>query len=138
MFRWHHEVSYEVDIPIVPLWDFSVNPSNWPKWIDQFDSCKLDSENPNVVKAKIKNHNAHISLVITHVEPLKKFQYLIKNFFMVQESQTIVQEISPTRTRIIFHNSVRSFLTPFFKCYYRKHVEKQGKRFVEVLSAIDF
>ena len=54
MFRRFNEYSIEVDVPICKVWDFYFTPSNWPKWIDQFEDCSFedDLKKGSIIKAK--------------------------------------------------------------------------------------
>lgn len=38
MFKWEHEYTLEVDMPLKKAWEFFADLNNWPKWIDQFES----------------------------------------------------------------------------------------------------
>lgn len=134
MFKWRYETSYEVEVPILPLWNFSTEPSNWPKWIDLFESCKFDEKDSNIVQIKFKNRDIYFPVIITKMDPPKEVHLLLKNFFMTQENQTTIQEISPTHSKVITCVTFTSFLTPFLKSYFRKHLDKQTKKFMEVLA----
>lgn len=136
MFKWFHEYSIEIDAPLQPIWDFLTTPSNWPKWINQFDSCLLegDFKTGAKVKAKIKDKEAYLSIFITEVKPYSEYKMLVKTLFFNQESLCEIQEISPERTLITQKTYVLSLLTPFMKSYFRKSAEKSNPKCLEVLS----
>lgn len=135
MFKWFYEYNLEVDLPLEKLWSFCTNPSNWPKNIDEFESCVLESpfQKGSVVKVKIKNKNAHVNLHILEVEPYRSYKTLTKIPFFSQESVTTFLEISPGRSKLTTKTCVNSFLTPFFRSYYRKKIEKQYDSFSKIL-----
>ncbi len=135
MFKWNYEASFEFDVPIVPLWEFSADPINWPQWIDLYESCQLDSINPRQVNAKIKNTQSSICIMIAESEPPTSFQYLVKTIFFSQSARTVFTEVSHNKTKVTSYITVSSLLTPFFQSYYRKQVEKQLKKSIEVINA---
>lgn len=136
MFKWSHEHSIEVDAPLQTAWDFYVNPSNWPKWEDRFDSCALEGQFKTgaKVKAKIKNMSAHLLILVTDVKPYHECRCLVKVPFSTQESLCTFQEISPGKTRMVLKIYVISLLAPFMKSTFLKNVEKSNAKCIQAFA----
>jgi hypothetical protein len=132
MFEWCHEHSIEVDFPIQKVWDFYSRMSNW-KVQDPFDSYHQEGpfQTGSVVKAKIKNRNAYVNLLLTEVKSPNEFKIFIKVPFSKQSSHCILQEISPEKTRITTRLVINSFFTPFLKSFYLRIAEKVYPEFFE-------
>ncbi|CDR34215.1 hypothetical protein [Criblamydia sequanensis] len=135
MFKWFYEYNLEVDLPLEELWSFCTNPSHWPKNIDEFESCMLEApfQKGSTVKTKIKNKKGHVSIHILDVEPYRSYKTLTKIPFFSQESLTTFQKISKTRSKLTTKTCVKSILTPFFRSYYRKKIEKQYDSFSKIM-----
>jgi hypothetical protein len=135
MRKWSHEYSIEVDLPLETVWGFYINPGNWPKWLDQIDSCvcEEDLKTGSIVMTKIKNRSLCLPIWITDVVPSQECKILIKAPFFVQQSSFAVSWISPMKTCLTLKTSVESILTPFFKSFYRKRVETQNSKSLEFL-----
>jgi hypothetical protein len=136
MFKWTHEYSLEVDLPLHMAWDFFTDPSNWPKWEDRFDTCFLDGafETGAKVTVKIKNTSVHMGILITEVKLHREYRVLIRTLFSRQESLSTFQEISPEKTRIILHSWVISLFTPFMKKFFIKTVEKSCSKILQAFA----
>ena len=127
MFRWSREHSVEVNLPIRKVWDFYITPGNWPKWMDQLESCTFEGELQvgTIIKAKVKNRNAHIQITMTELKLHGEYGILIKVPFFIQESSDVFREISPEKTLVITKTSITSLLAPIMKLYFNKK-NKQG------------
>lgn len=138
MFRWSHEHLMEVNIPVQKMWDIYINPSNWPKWVDQFDFCTFEDElkTGTVVKTKIKNRNAYIQIQMIKIKPHEECKFLIKVPLFTQESSCIFQEISTERTLLIMKTSVISLFVPFMKSFFHKRLEHSNSKYLRVFSEI--
>ena len=138
MFRWSREHFIEVNIPIQKMWDIYINPSNWPKWVDQFDFCTFEGElKPGtIIKTKIKNRNVYIQIKMTKLKPYDECELLIKAPLFTQESSCFFQEISTERTLLIMKTSVISLLVPFLKSFFHKRLEYSNSKYLSVFSEI--
>lgn len=136
MFMWKHDYSIEVNIPIRKIWEFQLNPNNWSKWMDQFDSFTYigEIETGSIIKAKIKNRNQQISILFTDVKPVKEFSICMKSLLGYQESTCTNEEISAGKTRINITTKVKSLLVPFMKSSFKKKVEMQYSKYFESLE----
>lgn len=67
MFKWAYEYAEEVNVPLSKVWEFSVDPTEWPKWIKQYESCEFTGQIQagSKIKAKIKGRNQHLSILVT-------------------------------------------------------------------------
>ncbi len=135
MFKWSHKFSKEVDIPMHNVWDFYSNPSNWPKWIDQFEYCGVDGElkNGSVIAVKIKDKNMYIPIVMKDIRHLDQYVIFIKAPFFAQESCFSLREVLPGRTCISIKSSVTSIFTPFIKPYFQKKAEYSDAKSLQAL-----
>lgn len=133
MFKWHYEFSMEVEESVI---NFMNDLNNWPMWLDEFESFKIEKihENKTTILGKIKNKNFYVTFIITEVEPKMKFHALVRAPFFSQENITRFQEIAPQKIKITVNSTITSFFTPFFKSYYRKKAEKQFSILKSVLS----
>ena len=136
MFNWSHETSMEVDLSLQMAWDFFINPSNWPKWEERFETCVLEGEfkTGSKIKAKIKNKPIQISILVTEVRPYRECKCLVKSLFFTQESLCVFQEISPGKTGITLKLCVISFLAPFMKKFFLKHAENVHSKCLHALA----
>ncbi len=136
MFKSLHECSTEVDIPLQTVWNFCMNPDNWPQWIDQIESCKIVGEFKagSTVKAKIKNRNVYVTFLITDVQPFNSCTLLIKAPLCTQTSSCTFREISHERTTITWETSIVSILSPFMKGFFAKRFESSNAKFLKLLQ----
>jgi len=127
MFKWKHEYHAEVDVPLQKAWDFYVQPSNWPKWIDEFESCQYEGElkTGELVKLKAKNKNIYVPVVVGELKPYKELSIFIKVPFFSQASFSAFEKISNEKTSITFKTTVNSIFTLFMKSYLSQKVENQ-------------
>jgi len=135
MFKWAHEYSKEIDLPYRMVWDFCCNPSNWPQWIEQFESCKMEGElkTGSVVNAKIKNRNFHVPILITDVVLFNSCGMLIKAPLFTQTSLCALRGVSNEKTVLIIKTSVVSIFAPFMGRFFTKRVEISNAKCVEAL-----
>jgi hypothetical protein len=132
-FKWFYEESIVVNTSVSNVWDHH-NPYNWPKWIDEIESCDSEKiEDDCVVKAKIKNKNIYLSFLFTEVSLHKKHKMRVKVPFFTQEISSIYEEISPGKTKMTSKYTVTSFFTPFLKSYYLKQLLSQRSKRLQVL-----
>lgn len=136
MFEWHHEYSAIVDLPVSQLFAFTNDFNNWPLWMDQFESFHIEKVDANetTLIAKVKNRNIYIPILFKVILPLKKYQLYIKAPFFKQTSTITYQEISTSKSKYTAETTVKSFLTPFMKSYYKRKVETQYPKFLKALS----
>ena len=128
----------DVDLPLQEAWNFFMNPANWPKWEDQFESCFLEGDlrAGSKIKAKIKNKPIRILILITEVRPYHECKYLIKSLFFTQESLCTLQEMSPGKTRITLKMCIIGFFVPFMKTIFLKNMEKSYSKRLSVFAEI--
>jgi hypothetical protein len=88
--------SLEIDFPLKKIWDFCYNPSNVPKWMDEFESCHCDGEVKlgSKIKAQFKNKNAFVPILIIEFQPYKQCKSVMKVPFFTQETECFMEEIS--------------------------------------------
>src|SRR5690349_8717961 len=117
MFTFSHEESMEVNLSLAEAWDFFVNPINWPKLDDRYDTCVLEGELKagSKIKAKFKDKLAQVLILVTELRPYHECKYLTKSLFFTQESFCGFQEISTGKTRITLKVYIISIFTPFMK-----------------------
>jgi polyketide cyclase/dehydrase/lipid transport protein len=125
MFTWMHEDSMEVDLPLQKAWNFFTDPSNWPKWENQFETCVLEGtlRAGAQIKAKIKNKPIRVVILVTEVRPYCECKYLLR-LFSFQESLFAFKSISPEKTRVTLKLYVFSLFTPFMKGTFITNMEK--------------
>ncbi len=130
MFKWIHEHIFEEKISINNAWDFQLNLTKWPKWIEEFESftCEGELKSGSIISAKIKNQNSSINIFIKNLVPHQEFTVSIKVLFFTQESTHLFEKISPEITRITTVTTVKSFFTPFLKSYYKNKFEVGQKK----------
>lgn len=126
MFTWTHEHSFEVDIPQAKAWDIFMDMNNWLRWIDDVEAFEFDHplKKGSIAKGKVKKFS--IPFIFTEIIPPKEFRFLLKTLFLIrQESFGEIQELSPTRSRIVSKITVKSILCPFLKGHMTKNLAKQ-------------
>ena len=133
MFEWRHEFSTEVDLPLQQVWNFYANPSNWPRWIDQLESCEGELKIGSIIQGKIKNRSAYLPIKITDVEPFKTCTHLIKNLLFIQTSSISFQVTSSKKTTLTIKVSVVGLLVPFLKNSLTSRTEDSSVKSVEAL-----
>ncbi len=138
MFKWRHEYSMEINIPIKKVWEFYTNPSNWPKWVDQFETCNTCGgvKTGAIVSAKLINRKLPLPILITEINSSYELSLLVRVPLSIQENFTTMKEISPDRTRINMKMCISSWLIPFVRIILRKRTERQYSKLLEVLSDI--
>jgi len=83
MFCWLHEFSFEVNHPLQKVWDFGINPSNWPKWSEKIESCHCEGklQPDSLIKVKVKSRfpqDVYIPIKLKEIEPYRECKLLIK------------------------------------------------------------
>jgi hypothetical protein len=129
----------EVNLSLRKVWDFYMNPINWPKWEDRFEACVVEEELKagSKIKAKIKDKPIQILILVTELRPYHECKYLVKTLFFTQESLCVFQEISAEKTRITLKLCVISIFTPFVKSMFLKNIEKSRSKCLQVLADIE-
>jgi hypothetical protein len=141
MFQWQHEYFLEVNSSVQRVWDYCLDPTNWLKWNEKFESCHYDNalKEGSIIKIKIKSRVPDV-YIAAHIKVLQPYECKIafKIPFCNQDNHCIFQEISTTKTRISVVTSIKSLLTPFLKSYFYKKLEQAKtsnfKRFLEVIE----
>lgn len=142
MFQWFHEYSLDVDFPIQKVWEFCLEPKNWPKWTEKFESCHCEGElkTGSTIRVKIKTRfpqDIYMPIFIKEIQPYE-CKMLLKVPFFAQENVCTLQEISLQKTRISVNTCVKSFFVPLMRSHFYKKIEKaktkEFKRFLEVLE----
>jgi polyketide cyclase/dehydrase/lipid transport protein len=138
MFTWSHETSMDVDLPLQQVWNFYLDPSNWPKWEDRLESCVLkgDLRVGAKIRAKVKDKPVQLLFFVTEIKPYHECKFLTKTPLATQESLCTFEELSPEKTRITLKICIISLLTPFMRAIFRKHTEKTYSKCFNVLAEI--
>lgn len=126
MFKWFHEFSTEVDIPLPFVWDYCMNPRNWHKWNDDIEPCDFEGELElgSIIKMKAKRRNFHLPVLVKELKPYQTITTYIKVGTCYEEKVFFCEEISSTKTRFTLKIHARHFLMPFMKSYLRRRVNK--------------
>jgi hypothetical protein len=91
MFKWYYKHTFEIDAPIQKVWQICADPSNWPKWIDQLESCQFDGEIKagSIIKCKVKTRfpkDIYIPIRIVDINPYREAISELKVPLMTQET----------------------------------------------------
>jgi len=127
MFKWVHEYSIEVDIPIQKVWEFSTSPGLWHVWNDEYETFHHEGnlKSGSVIKAKVKNANIEIPFNVTTLTPYEECTIFVKVPFFSQEVVCTFKEISTNRTGITFRILIKSWFVLFMKSYLNKTVNNR-------------
>lgn len=135
MFKWTHALVLETDIPTQALWDFTVNPSNWSQWMDQFELFGYEGEikKETVVRAKVKNSNVFIPIKFTEFNPYNSYELSIKVPFFDQQNRAVLEEIAHGKTRVTVHTVISGWVIPFFGWYFNKKLKVQYPAYAKAI-----
>ena len=138
MFKWHYESSIEVDAPLQAVWDFYNTPNNWSKWLDELEPINFDGElkTGSQIKVTPKGKKSKFCFLVTDLKPRQEFKILLEAPLCAQETLSIFQEISPSRTRIHSKICVISILVPFIRSYLLKKSKNSYSKMETCLQQI--
>lgn len=130
------EYSIVVDAPLEKVWDFYIDPNNWPTWIDQLESCTFDGKLKagSIVQAKTAGSNDSVPIMITDVKPYEECGIVIKAPFFTQRSTTTFEKVSPKKTRVTMQTSTKSLFSPFIKSKVNKKIESMLPKFSKAVK----
>ena len=133
MFKLSRKYSFEVNVPIEEVWEFSSNCDNWIATDERVEKFLIDG--PFVagakVKAKIKGKGAVVAMWITEVTPYCSYKVLVD--FSIYKSETLLSfdRSGSGNTLITESTYVSGLIVPFMKSKLCKALEKQKAALTE-------
>ncbi|MDN3507487.1 MAG: SRPBCC family protein [Simkaniaceae bacterium] len=127
MFQLRREYSFEVDVPIEEVWEFSSNCNNWISTNERIENFLI--EGPFAagakVKVKIKGKDAFVTMWITEVIQNKVYKVLLDFSIYKIETSMSFERSGSDKTRITESTYVSGLIVPFMKSKLLKDLEEQ-------------
>jgi hypothetical protein len=135
LFKCHYESFWEIDLPLQSVWNFCLNPNNWSKAEKLFDTLVFEEKitKGSVLKAKIKDKNIYVPILISDLQPYENCETYIKIPFFTQKVSFTFQEISSEKTGVKINIIVESLFVPFMKAYFKKKMETTSNQWLKVI-----
>jgi|GEM_PF-3006922 len=117
MFKKVYEFSFECNALPKTVWEFYMNPENWPSWNERFDSFSITDELKSGTKifGKVRGRKKSVLILATDVKPFSEFRYCIRGLGTTVESLTQFCEINSGTTTVTCTVYIHSIFFPFIR-----------------------
>lgn len=128
MFKKTYEYSFECKASAKNVWEFYMNPKNWPYWNEQFDSFTVTDELKSGTKifGTLRGQKKSVLILATDVNPYSEFRYCIRGLGTTIESLTQFHEINGVTTTVICTVYIHSIFFPFIRRKFEKSLTQSN------------